>query len=188
MECGICVVIVGVVAGGKTTIIKRLIETMPGAAMMRTYTTRAPREGEREGGDRIFVSREEFMSMVDSGDIFERNEFSGSLYGSSKKVLDGLLAENRVVFVNVNVDGAMLYQRHVPDAVTIFIDAPDEHIIRRIKLRGSMSDKDMAWRLTEADRERSLKHQFDSQIENPDGNLEKSIARVREIVESRLGR
>ena len=186
MERGICVVVVGVVAGGKTTIIKRLIETMPGAAMMLTYTTRTPRNGELTGGDRIFVTREEFMGMVESGEIFEYNEFSGSLYGSSMKVLDDLLAANRVVFVNVNVDGAQIYQQRVPGTVTIFIDAPDEDIIRRIKLRGSMSGKDMAWRLKEADRERSLKHQFDLQLDNPDGKLEESIARVREIVEDRL--
>lgn len=188
MERGICVVIVGVVASGKTTIIQRLIETMPGTAMMRTYTTRAPRDGEIKGGDRIFVSQDEFQDMVRSGEIFEHNEFAGSMYGSSKSVLDRLLAEHRVVFVNVNVDGALLYQQYVPDAVTIFVDAPNEHIVRRIKLRGRMDEEEMEWRLKEADRERSLKDRFDERIENPDGNLEMSVARIREIAEERLTR
>ncbi|MEA3249317.1 MAG: hypothetical protein U9Q03_03090 [Patescibacteria group bacterium] len=186
MERGLCVVIIGPVASGKTTVIKHLVQSMPGAVMMRTYTTRPPRKGERESGDRLFVSREEFERMIDAGEFVEWDEHFGHLYGSARAVLDGMLDENRAVFTNINVDGAVNYIERVPETVTVFIDVPDEQIAGRIENRERIEPEELALRMKEVARERSFMDRFDHVVENPNGKLNETFDRMREILEAEL--
>jgi guanylate kinase len=186
MERGLCVVLIGVVASGKSTIINRIIETEPGAVMMRTYTTRKPRESENGKGDRIFVSREEFERMVDEDKFIEWDEHFGFLYGSSRDTLEGLLSKNRFVLVNINVDGAFNYMRRVPNLVTIFISVPENQILGRIRKRGKMNSDELKRRLAEAKREISFINQFDHVVENPNGSLDQAVERIREIMHASL--
>src|SRR5690349_14254506 len=67
---------------GKTTLVERLVEQTPGLRMSRSYTSRAPREGETDGVDYNFVSRERFESMIACGEFLEWAEVFGNLYGT----------------------------------------------------------------------------------------------------------
>lgn len=126
--------------GGKTTLIRRVIELLAQqgrqAYFSVSHTTRAPREGERHGVDYYFVSREEFLAMVDRGEFLEYAEVHGNLYGTSWQEIAGKREAGFDVFLDIDVQGARQVRGKVPDAVKIFIFPPSyEELKRRLEAR-----------------------------------------------------
>jgi len=186
MSKGICVVIIGVVGSGKTTVIRRLSEVLPDAVMMRTFTSRALRPGEAENGDRYSLSREEFERRVADGEMIEWDEHFGFLYGSSSKLLDELLERHQVVLANVNYVGARAFQNKVPNVLTVFLSVPLDQNIDRIRQRGKMTERELALRLDAVKDEIASAGEFDFIVDNPDGGLDRAVERIREIILERL--
>lgn len=183
---GICVVIIGVVGSGKTTVNRRLVETLPDAVIMRTFTTRALRPGEAESGDRYSVSHEEFKRRVVDGEMIEWNEHFGHFYGSSAKLLSELTDKHQVVLVNVNHVGARAFQQKVLNLLTIFLSVPLDQIAGRIKQRSKMTEQELELRLEAVKDELAAASEFDFIVDNPDGCLERAVERIREIILGRL--
>ncbi len=146
---GTCVVVTGPSGSGKTTIVGQLIAIMPGTARLITTTTRAPREGERDGADYHFVTREAFIASRERGEFLEWAENYGELYGSSKVELDRLRAAHSYVFATVDAQGARAYRERVPDALLILCWAPLSVLEQRLRARG-MSEEKIARRLAAA--------------------------------------
>lgn len=126
--------------GGKTTLIRRVIELLAQqgrqAYFSVSHTTRAPRPGERHGVDYYFVSREEFLAMVDRGEFLEYAEVHGNLYGTSWQEIAGKREAGFDVFLDIDVQGARQVRGKVPDAVKIFIFPPSyEELKRRLEAR-----------------------------------------------------
>ncbi|MFH2063327.1 MAG: AAA family ATPase, partial [bacterium] len=178
---GVCVVIIGPAGSGKTTVGRRLVEELPDAVCMRTYTTREPRPGEGPDGDRVFISREEFERRRESGELIEWDEHFGHLYGSSLVTLNDLLDRHRFVVTNVNYVGARAYQERVPEAVTVFLSVPEDQIRGRIARRGPISDEDLRARLEAMKSELASASGFDYVVENPDGELDRAVGEIAEI-------
>ncbi|MFQ5953355.1 MAG: guanylate kinase, partial [Candidatus Omnitrophota bacterium] len=106
---------------GKTTVISRLLEKMPGLVRLVSYTTRKQRKDEENKKDYIFISEEEFKERIEKGDLLEWEEVFGHFYGSSEQQLKEALEEKKDVILSIDVKGAREVRKKYPESVSIFI-------------------------------------------------------------------
>jgi guanylate kinase len=152
---------------GKTTLCSRLLERFPDLAYSISHTTRAPRPGEREGRDYFFVSRDQFLEMIDQGRLLEYAEVFGRYYGTSRKFVVDRLRSGQGVLADVDVAGARQIKNNYPDAVLIFIVPPTlAELERRLRNRGTESEADLSRRLNEARRELEVRDLYDYLVVN----------------------
>lgn len=169
---------------GKTTIAHRLVNGSDDFVFSVSATTRAPREGEVDGRDYDFVSREAFEEMVSSGEMAEWAEVHDKYYyGTPRKNLDAAAAAGKHAVLDIDVQGAAQIRESVPEAVRIFILPPSgQEMVRRIGLRGTEREPEIARRLRSALRELSRADEFHHVIVNED--LDAAVERVRELAGS----
>jgi len=161
---GRLVVMSGPSGSGKTTIKERL-RRHPDVRVAITVTTRKPREGEQDGRDYHFVSRDEFLRRKAAGEFAETNDVfgTGSLYGSLRREIDEQLAQpGRVLLIEVDVTGARNLKAAGYDGTYLFIAPPDmEQLESRLRNRGTDDDAAIRSRLDRArhemDEARALK-------------------------------
>lgn len=166
---GIALVICAPSGTGKTTLIKRLTAEFPRFAFSVSCTTRAPREGERDGADYIFLSREEFLRRRDAGFFAEWAEVHGNFYGTPLEATRRLLAEGRDALFDIDVQGAAQLRESIPEAVLIFILPPSRRELeRRLRGRGTESEESLARRLAVAGNELAQARWFQYWIVNDD--------------------
>jgi guanylate kinase len=172
--------------GGKTTLIRRLLERPPGAGLhfSVSHTTRPMRGGERNGREYHFVSVEEFQRMVQRDEFLEHNEVHDHIYGTSKAEVLPRLAAGEDVILDIDVKGASDIRASYPDAVTIFIvpSSPAE-LERRLRTRGLDSDESIRKRLINAAREIEEAPSFQYIIVNDD--LDRATLELESIVRAR---
>ena len=169
---GLLVVISGPSGVGKGTVRKALFN-MPKHNLVYSVsmTTREKREGEVDGVDYYFVSKEEFMKRRKEGKFLETAEFVGNYYGTPlDKVNEQLDAGNEVV-LEIDVEGAIQVKRKVPDCVMIFIVPPGKQALYdRLKRRGTENEEVIQERITKANREFKLAHLYDYIVVNDEVN------------------
>ncbi len=183
MSKGICVVVTGSSGTGKTTVVKRLLEEIPGSVRLVTTTSRDPRPNEVDGVDYNFVSLDHFKNMVDDNKFIEWEENYGNKYGSEKATLEQMLEENPVVFVALDARGAKTYQKVFPDAFTLALFVPPEQIPGRILGRAPIDSVELEKRVDAVAEEQSEIGIFDFIVENLDGQLESdTIPHARQFV------
>lgn len=134
-------IICGPTASGKSSIERRMIEYR-GFNRVVSCTTRAMRDGEVDGGDYTFLSRAEFEAAYERGDIIEKNEFAGNLYGVPKQgILDALAGGNAVLVVDVNGVEALLdrpyFAKYQLDVV--YVSANFFTLVKRVITRDGWS-------------------------------------------------
>ena len=118
---------------GKTTITKRMMALFPELAFSISATTRAPRDGERDGIDYHFVTKERFDEMVAAGQFLEWEAFYGRQYGTLKSEVERLVAAGKVPVFDIEVLGAWNIKQFYGDrALMVFIKAPTDVIIQRL--------------------------------------------------------
>lgn len=114
-------------------------------------TTRAPREGEVDGVNYHFITREKFLELIESGGMLEYAEYCGNYYGTPRKILEEKMEEGKNVILEIEVQGAMKVRSLCPDAIFIFIVPPTiAELERRLHKRGTESDEVIARRVSEA--------------------------------------
>jgi len=128
---------------GKTTLVERLVEQVPGLRMSRSYTSRAARPGETDGVDYNFVSRQVFEEMIAAGDFLEWADVFGNLYGTCASDTERLLADGSDVVLVIDVQGARQVRKLRPGATTIFVMPPSYPILEQ-RLRGRSKDSEGA--------------------------------------------
>jgi len=128
---------------GKTTLVERLVEQMPGLRMSRSYTSRPARPGETDGVDYNFVSRQVFEEMIAAGDFLEWADVFGNLYGTCASDTERLLADGSDVVLVIDVQGARQVRKLRPGATTIFVMPPSYPILEQ-RLRGRSKDSESA--------------------------------------------
>ena len=172
--------------GGKTTLIRRLLDDPPGAPLhfSVSHTTRPMRRGEQEGREYHFVSVEAFGRMVQSGELLEHNEVHGHIYGTSRAEVLPHLAAGEDVVLDIDVQGARDVRRAYPEAVTIFIvpSSPAE-LERRLRSRGLDGEEAIRKRLINAAREIQEAQDFQYVIINDD--LERATLEIQSVVRAR---
>ena len=152
---GNLIIISGTTCAGKGTVINKLLERNHNLALSVSYTSRPIREGEVNGKDYIFVSRDEFEQKIKNGDFLEyAKSHREDYYGTPKKELQEMLNKGKDVILEINVDGAKYVKEMFPEVLLIFIMAPSmEEVKRRIKERGKESPKQIVERFKSAYRE-----------------------------------
>lgn len=132
-----------------------------------SMTTRKPREGEKNGVDYFFVSREEFEQRIANDELLEYAEFVGEYYGTPKSFIDKKLAEGNEVIMEIEVQGALQVREKMPEAVFIFIVPPSRQaLIDRLQVRGTERTPDIEKRLEKAKREFDLAYKYDYIVVN----------------------
>ena len=144
-------------------------------------TTRAPREGEQDGVNYHFITKEEFEQRIAQGGMLEYAQYCGNYYGTPKKEVEQMRDAGRDVILEIEVEGAMKVRALCPDAVFLFIAPPSvEELRRRLNKRGTEAAEVIEERVSQASRELSYANRYDYFIVN--GELEKAIQDFRTVV------
>lgn len=178
---GVLFVISGPSGVGKGTINKRLFEEFGNAvAFSVSATTRGPREGEVDGREYFFISRQEFEKRVANNEFLEHAEYAGNCYGTPRDYVLGLLQRGVSVILEIDVQGAMQVKQRMPESVSVFILPPSfEELEHRLRGRGTETPEKIEKRLSAAKAEMARAPEYDYQIVNDD--LDAAYARLREI-------
>lgn len=168
---------------GKGTIVSEILKSDPNIHFSVSATTRAPREGEIDGVNYYFISREKFSELVESGGMLEYAEFCGNCYGTPKKPVFDKLNEGRDVILEIETVGAKKVMDACPEAVGIFILPPSlKELRRRLEKRATDSEEVIARRIAEAKAEIEKSVHYDYVIVN--GDLDKAIEDVRSAMKA----
>ena len=166
---------------GKGTLVARLLERHPRIWLSVSATTRAPREGEQEGVNYVFLSREEFEARVAAGGFLEWAEFAGNLYGTPRQPLEAKLAEGRPVLLEIELEGARQVRRSFPAGVQLLVKPPSfAELERRIRGRGTDAEAAIDRRLERARVELAAEAEFDAVLVNDD--LELALAELERLM------
>ena len=134
--------------GGKGTLIREVLETVPNLGYSVSLTTRAPRFGEENGRHYHFVSKTEFESEIAEGGFLEYAEVHGNFYGTSMRQIDRITGEGRDAILEIDVQGAASVLEKVPEAVSVFILPPSFETLRaRLIARATEGQNDLDLRL-----------------------------------------
>jgi len=157
--------------GGKGTLIRRVLETVPNLSYSVSYTTRAPRNGEVDGREYFFVDRQSFEKMASAGEFLEWACVHGNLYGTARHQVAQETAAGIDIILEVDVQGAASIRELMLDAVSIFILPPSyETLKERLIARGTDTPEQLAVRLKNAPDELQQFTCFDYAIINDDVN------------------
>ena len=166
---GRLVVVTSPSGGGKGTLIRRALKTVPELGYSVSFTTREPRKGEVEGRHYFFVSVEEFNSMIERGEFLEWAVVHGNFYGTSRVQVERELMEGHDIILEIDVQGAKSVRDQVSDAIGIFILPPSFEVLRaRLTARGSESSEGLALRLENARGEVEHYREFQYVVINDD--------------------
>ena len=179
-------VVTGPSGAGKGTLIRELVERVPGIEVTVSATTRERRRGEEDGREYWFLTDDEFLARVERGEFLEHVEFvSGHRYGTPRSELDRIAANGHVPLLELETEGALRVKREVPGAVTIFISARVDELERRLRERATESAGEIGERIELARKQLEQAGEFDQVIEND--NLERAVAELTTLVRSLLG-
>jgi guanylate kinase len=134
--------------GGKGTLIKEMLETIPDLAYSVSLTTRAPRFGEESGRHYHFVTKEKFDEEIRTGGFLEYAEVHGNMYGTSLRQIENVTETGRDIILEIDVQGAASVVEKAPDAVSVFILPPSFETLRsRLIARATEGSNDLEVRL-----------------------------------------
>ena len=154
---------------GKTSLVKRLVETTSGVAVSISHTTRSLRPGERNGEHYHFVSIDTFEKMIANGAFLEHAQVFGNRYGTSRTAVLAQLESGQDVILEIDWQGARQVKALLPDSLAIFILPPSRDALRqRLDKRGQDSAKVTERRMVAALGELSHYAEFDYLVINDD--------------------
>lgn len=180
MSSGTLYIISAPSGAGKTSLITKLLETLDGAEMAVSHTTRKPREGEVNGKHYHFIDADTFLDGVHNGDFLEHANVFGNHYGTAKKSVDDILEKGVDVILEIDWQGAKQVRSLMPDALSIFILPPSkQELERRLRGRGTDSDEVIAKRLGQSCDDIKHYDEFDYVVINDD--FEESVNTLKSI-------
>ena len=179
---GVLFVFSGPSGVGKGTLKAKLFEEFADRiAYSVSATTRGPREGEVDGKDYFFISRQEFERHVKNNEFLEHAEFAGNCYGTPRAYVEKLLDSGMNVVLEIDVQGALQVMKSMPECVSVFILPPSfEELEHRLRGRGTETEEKVRERLETAKRELPYAPQYDYQIVNG-GDIEAAYQSLREV-------
>ena len=130
----------GFSGAGKGTLMKALLEKHHNYALSISATTREPREGERDGREYFFVTREKFEEMIREGELIEHAQYVNNYYGTPRQYVFQQMADGRDVILEIEIQGALKIKERFPEALLIFVMPPSaDELKRRLVGRGTES-------------------------------------------------
>ena len=166
---GRLIVVSGPSGAGKSTLIRASLDGVPQLAYSVSATTRKPREGEVDGRDYIFLTRDEFEDWIEAGRFLEWAEYSSNLYGTPEHRVNKLLDQGYSVILEIELQGARKVRQKRPDAVMVFVRTPSlEETRRRLEGRATETSEALESRMETAVKEVAARDEFDYEIINGD--------------------
>lgn len=166
---GRLIVVSGPSGAGKSTLIRASLDGVPQLAYSVSATTRKPREGEVDGRDYIFLTRDEFEDWIEAGRFLEWAEYSSNLYGTPEHRVNELLDQGYSVILEIELQGARKVRQKRPDAVMVFVRTPSlEETRRRLEGRATETSEALESRMETAVKEVAARDEFDYEIINGD--------------------
>lgn len=166
---------------GKTTLCRALMEHIPDLLYSVSFTTRPRRNGENDGIDYYFLSKEEFEKGIKEGKWAEFANVHGNYYGTSADILDKGLHSGKDILLDIDVQGAEQILKRYPESVTIFISPPSMDALKqRLEKRGTDSGEVIKRRLKDAEKELARKDLYRHIIEND--KLQKAVDDIIAVV------
>ena len=178
---GMLLVISSPSGGGKGTLIRRLLDAVPGVSYSVSWTTRDARPGEVDGVNYHFVSVEEFSRMRDGGGFLEWAVVHGHLYGTARSVVEQELSEGHDIVLEIDVQGAEAVRAAFDSVVSVFILPPSFEVLRaRLSARMTERPDELELRLSNARGEVEQYRHFDYVVLNDE--VERAAAQLSGIV------
>lgn len=183
-ERGLLIVLSGPSGVGKGTVRKELFsQPNTNYEYSISATTRNPREGEVDGVDYFFKSREDFETLITQGGLLEHAEFVGNYYGTPIAYVNETLDMGRDVFLEIEVQGAAQIREKAPDALFIFLGPPSlSELQDRLIGRGTETEDVIAERIATARQELEMMSLYDYVVENDE--VQNACDRINAIIKA----
>ena len=179
---GILAVVSGFSGAGKGTLMKKLMEKYDNYSLSVSATTRVPREGEKDGKDYFFVSKEEFQSMINKDELLEYAQYVDNYYGTPKKYVEAELEKGRDVILEIEIQGALSIHGRYPDSLLIFVTPPSAMELKnRLINRGTETEENIKKRLNRAAQEAVGVENYDYLLINDD--LDEAVERLHKLIQ-----
>lgn len=178
---GILAVVSGFSGAGKGTLMKELLKRYDNYALSVSATTRQPREGEKDGEDYFFVSREYFQQMIEDGRLVEYAQYVNHYYGTPRDYVEKKMAEGKDVILEIEIQGALKVKKRFPDALLIFVTPPSAgELRRRLVGRGTETVEVINARLRRAAEEASGMEAYDYLLINDE--IDKCVEQMHQLI------
>ena len=180
---GILMVLSGFSGAGKGTLVKALLKKYNDYALSISMTTRAPREGERDGVEYFFSTREKFEETIVNNGLIEYALYCGNYYGTPRAYVEEQMAAGKNVILEIEIQGALKIKEKFPESLLIFVTPPSaDELKRRLEGRGTESADVIALRLARATEESEGIEAYDYIVVNDD--LDTCVDEVHRLVEA----
>lgn len=184
---GILLVVSGFSGAGKGTLMKELLSRYDNYALSISATTRNPREGEEDGREYFFRTREEFEKMIVEDALIEHACYVGNYYGTPRAYVEEQLSLGKDVILEIEIQGALQIKKRFPDTLLLFVSPPDAATLKnRLVGRGTETMEVIENRLARATEEANGIEQYDYFIINDD--LDACVRQVHEIIQGEHSR
>lgn len=183
VQKGILIVLSGFSGAGKGTLVKGLLKKYDEYALSVSMTTRAPREGERDGVEYFFTTREKFEETIVNNGLVEYALYCGNYYGTPRAYVEEQLAAGKNVILEIEIQGALKIKEKFPDSLLIFVTPPSgAELKRRLEKRGTESSEVIARRLARAAEESEGIEAYDYIVIND--SLEECVEEIHRLVDA----
>ena len=181
MSKGVLTVVSGFSGAGKGTVMKRLIQKYDDYALSISVTTRNPREGERDGIEYFFKTKEEVEAMIENDEFLEYARYVDNYYGTPRFYVEEMLAKGKNVILEIEIQGAMQIKAKNPEAVLVFVTPPSfEELRNRLIGRGTETADVIESRLRRASEEAEGMPSYDYILVND--QVEDCVDRLHQII------
>ena len=185
---GILIVVSGFSGAGKGTLMKELMRKYPeNYALSISATTRGPRDGEVDGREYFFRTRDEFEKLIEEDALLEYAQYVENYYGTPRSYVEEQLQAGRNVILEIEIQGAMKIKEKIPEALLVFVTPPTvEELERRLTGRGTETAQVIADRLARAGEEAEGMGQYDYILVND--TVEECVDHLHQIIVSEHSR
>lgn len=183
---GIVIVISGPSGSGKGTVVKELRAICPTMQVSVSATTRQPREGEQNGVDYYFKTREEFEGLIERGEVLEYTQYNGNYYGTLKSEAERIISEGDDLILEIEVDGGGQIKRLMGnECVSVMLIAPSAaEQESRLRGRGTESEEVIQGRLARAKEEIREAVNYDYIVVNESGRQTECAENILSIIKA----
>ncbi len=182
-EKGILIVVSGFSGAGKGTLMKKLLGAYDNYALSISMTTRKPREGERDGVEYFFATKEQFEEKIRQNGLIEYANYCGNYYGTPRAYVEEQLLAGKDVILEIEIQGALKVKKQFPESLLLFVTPPNaKELERRLKGRGTEAEDVIAKRLARAYEESQGMEAYDYIVVNDD--LDICVDEIHRLVDA----